>query len=192
MLGPRKNDPLVNIATSVMKEGDLRRGAEKLTNETLGVFSRRQLPHERHAEYDALLVQNVDEALGKAKTLTEDTQPVSISETRNQTLERFIREQKKYSKKDVADFKDFEHGDKHGGGKEKTYTHVHKTSGKEIVTTKSTHGSEWDLKEEDSKEVKVEKQKREIMKWYDRSHRKPGSPPRDPNQGDLFKNGKKK
>jgi len=155
MLGPRKNDPLVNIATGVMKDGDLRRGAEKLTNETLGVFSRRQLPHERHAEYDALLVQNIDEALGKAKTLTEEThEPVPISETRNQTLERFIREQKKYSKKDVADFHDFEHGDKHGGGREKTYTHVHKTSGKEIVTTKPTHGSDWSLKEED--EAKIE------------------------------------
>lgn len=58
-----KNDPLVNAVTGVMKENEVRRQVEQKLCEELGIYSRKALPREHHANYDALLEQRISEAL---------------------------------------------------------------------------------------------------------------------------------
>ena len=57
-----KNDPLVQAVQGVMKENAFRRRVEEQLNEELGIASKKALPHEQHAEYDALLEQRLEEA----------------------------------------------------------------------------------------------------------------------------------
>lgn len=49
-----KNDPLVESIKNVMEHNDFLRRVETAVNEHFGVTSKKALPHERHAEYDAL------------------------------------------------------------------------------------------------------------------------------------------
>ena len=58
-----KKDPLINSVKKIMEENELRRQAELDLNEELGIASKRALPHEHHANYDALLEQKIAEAL---------------------------------------------------------------------------------------------------------------------------------
>jgi hypothetical protein len=58
-----KNDPLIGAVTGVMKENNLRRDVEKKLCEELGIYSRKVLPREHQANYDALLEQRLTEAL---------------------------------------------------------------------------------------------------------------------------------
>jgi hypothetical protein len=58
-----KNDPLINSVKQVMAENDLRRKVEKQLNEELNITSKKGLPFEYHAEYDALLEQRMKEEL---------------------------------------------------------------------------------------------------------------------------------
>ena len=58
-----RKDPLIDSVKKVMEENELRRQAELDLNEELGIASKRALPHEHHANYDALLEQKIAEAL---------------------------------------------------------------------------------------------------------------------------------
>jgi hypothetical protein len=49
-----RNDPLVESIKNVMEQNDLLRRVETAVNEHFGVVSKKALPHEYHAEYDAL------------------------------------------------------------------------------------------------------------------------------------------
>jgi hypothetical protein len=49
-----RNDPLVESIKNVMEQNDLLRRVETAVNEHFGVVSKKALPHEYHAEYDAI------------------------------------------------------------------------------------------------------------------------------------------
>ena len=51
----KNNNPLVETVKAVMKQNEVHRQAEAALNEELGISSKRALPHEYHAQYDALL-----------------------------------------------------------------------------------------------------------------------------------------
>ena len=55
----KKNDPLVESVKAVMKQNEVHRQAEAALNEELGISSKKALPHEYHAQYDALLEEKV-------------------------------------------------------------------------------------------------------------------------------------
>jgi len=58
-----KNDPLISSVQKVMEENARRRDIEQKLCEELGIYSRKQLPHEHQVNYDALLEQRINEAL---------------------------------------------------------------------------------------------------------------------------------
>jgi hypothetical protein len=60
-----KNDPLVNSVKAIMEQNEHRRRVEAKLCEELGIYSRKQLPHEHQANYDALLKQRLDEETDK-------------------------------------------------------------------------------------------------------------------------------
>ena len=67
----KKNDPLVESVKAVMKQNEVHRQIEAALNEELGISSKRALPHEYHAQYDALLEAKVVDAAEKmAKSLS--------------------------------------------------------------------------------------------------------------------------
>lgn len=57
----KKNDPLVESVKKIMEENELRRRVEARLCEELGIASRKALPFEHHANYDALLEQLIAE-----------------------------------------------------------------------------------------------------------------------------------
>lgn len=57
----KKNDPLVQSVQKVMMENERRRQVEAKLCEELGIYSRKQLPREHQANYDALLEQRINE-----------------------------------------------------------------------------------------------------------------------------------
>lgn len=59
----KKNDPLVESVKAVMKQNEVHRQAEAALNEELGISSKKALPHEYHAQYDALLEAKLNEKL---------------------------------------------------------------------------------------------------------------------------------
>jgi hypothetical protein len=59
----KKNDPIVDSIKQIMDESRIRRDVETLVNETFGVTSKKGLPHELHAEYDAALKEATEIAL---------------------------------------------------------------------------------------------------------------------------------
>lgn len=61
----KKNDPLIDSVKNVMKENSIRRDVEKMFNESLGIQSKKVLPHEYHAQYDAALKECIDQALAE-------------------------------------------------------------------------------------------------------------------------------
>lgn len=58
-----KKDPLVDSVKTVMEANYKRRDAESRVNEAFGVTSKRGLPHELHADYDAALQKATEVAL---------------------------------------------------------------------------------------------------------------------------------
>jgi hypothetical protein len=58
-----KNDPLVNSVKAIMEQNEHRRRIEAKLCEELGIYSRKQLPREHVANYDALLEQRMKEEL---------------------------------------------------------------------------------------------------------------------------------
>jgi len=62
-----KKDPLIDSVKKVMEENQIRRDAEKALNEQLGIQTRKQLPFQKHAEYDAMLAESIQEALKGAQ-----------------------------------------------------------------------------------------------------------------------------
>ena len=73
----KKNDPLVESVKAVMKQNEVHRQAEAALNEELGISSKKALPHEYHAQYDALLEAKVFHAdaveAGKLASKFRDT-----------------------------------------------------------------------------------------------------------------------
>lgn len=59
----KKNDPLVESVKKIMEENELRRRVEARLCEELGIASRKALPFEHQANYDALFEQRIQEAL---------------------------------------------------------------------------------------------------------------------------------
>ena len=59
----KKNDPLVNSVKAIMEQNEHRRRVETKLCEELGIYSRKELPREHLANYDALLEQRIQEAL---------------------------------------------------------------------------------------------------------------------------------
>lgn len=59
----KKNDPLVEVSKKIMQENETRRQVESLVNESLGIESRKAIPHEYHADYDDLFKESIDVAL---------------------------------------------------------------------------------------------------------------------------------
>jgi hypothetical protein len=57
-----KKDPLVDAVKSVMNEGNLKRQVEEAVNNHFGVYSRKAIPHEQRARYDAALEEAYKEA----------------------------------------------------------------------------------------------------------------------------------
>ena len=66
-----KNDPLISAVSNVMKENEVRRQVEKKLCEELGIYSRKALPREHQANYDALLEQRINEAMTMKKEATD-------------------------------------------------------------------------------------------------------------------------
>lgn len=62
-----KKDPLIDSVKKVMEENQIRRNVENALNEQLGIQTKRQLPFQKHAEYDALLAEAIQEALKGAQ-----------------------------------------------------------------------------------------------------------------------------
>jgi hypothetical protein len=58
----KKNDPLVNSVKAIMEQNEQRRRVETKLCEELGIYSRKELPREHLANYDALLEQRIQEA----------------------------------------------------------------------------------------------------------------------------------
>ena len=59
----KKNDPLVGAVQKIMQENALRYQVEQKLCEELGIYSKNALPNEHKANFDALLVQRINEAL---------------------------------------------------------------------------------------------------------------------------------
>lgn len=58
----KQNDPVVDSVKKVMAENQRRRDVETKVNEELGIYSKKALPFEHHAEYDDLLAQRINES----------------------------------------------------------------------------------------------------------------------------------
>jgi hypothetical protein len=70
----KKADPLVDSVKIVMEQNSIRREVERLVNEEFGVTSRKGLPHELHAEYDAALKEATEATLNEiSKDLAQRT-----------------------------------------------------------------------------------------------------------------------
>jgi hypothetical protein len=60
-----KKDPLVNAVAKVMQENETRRQIEKQFQEEIGIQAKRELPFQKHAEYDRLLAERTAVALNE-------------------------------------------------------------------------------------------------------------------------------
>jgi hypothetical protein len=65
MFTNRRKDPLVDSVQKVMQENALRREAEAALNRSLGITSKRALPHEKHAAYDKALAEATTKVLNE-------------------------------------------------------------------------------------------------------------------------------
>jgi hypothetical protein len=65
MFTNRRKDPLVDSVQKVMQENALRREAEAALNRSLGITSKRALPHEKHAAYDKALAEATSKVLSE-------------------------------------------------------------------------------------------------------------------------------
>jgi len=60
-----KRDALTESVKQVMLENEIRRQVEFTLNEQLGIHSKNALPHEQHAQYDAMLNEAIKDALSE-------------------------------------------------------------------------------------------------------------------------------
>lgn len=72
MFSKTNKDPLVESARKVIAENDIRRKVERQINEEIGIQSRKQLPREMLADYDAVLAEATKKALDKVGKEDED------------------------------------------------------------------------------------------------------------------------
>lgn len=73
MFNKNHKDPLVDAVQAAMQKGAQDRAAIAKVNETFGIQAKRQLPHERHAEYDRAIATALTG--GGAVSLTEEVKP---------------------------------------------------------------------------------------------------------------------
>ena len=66
----RKNDSLVDSVKAVMEQNELHRRVEAAVNEHFGIATKKALPHELHAEYDAVLAEAKKCAMEEQKPLS--------------------------------------------------------------------------------------------------------------------------
>lgn len=173
----KKNDPLVGAVEKVMKENQIRRNVEAQLNESLGITSKRGLPHQYHAEYDRQLAEAVAQALAeddmdlfddddkkkskkKEKTYTLRHKTSGKEIVQNSPKHKTAPDEWKLVKED--DMSLFDDDDKKKSEKKKTYTLRHKTSGKEIVMNTPKHPNnpdEWKLVKEESEKEEADEKK---------------------------------
>jgi len=164
MFGNNKKDPLVDAVAKVMQENQLRREVERQFNEDLGIHSKKALPFEKHAEYDRVLAEKTQQALSEGYSMKKEA-----LHPNQQKLNVHEPEKDELTAKDFAMLrakkKQMDESDDMGPSKAKSKkapTYRHKTSGKEIVSTKNP-GDEWELVKEAA----------------------PPMPPRRPQPGDI-------
>jgi hypothetical protein len=68
----KKRDPLVDAVAKVMQENQLRRDVEKKVQEEMGIQSKRQLPFQKHADYDRVLAERTAVALNEGAMKKEE------------------------------------------------------------------------------------------------------------------------
>jgi len=73
----KKDDPLVGVISGIVNNTARKNEVERKVNETFGVHSRKALPHERLAEYDAALAA----AQSKPQNLSEEEQIDEVLDT---------------------------------------------------------------------------------------------------------------
>lgn len=94
-----KNDPLVDSVRAVMEQNEHQRRVEALVNEHFGVQSKKALPHELHAEYDAVLAESM-ETVSEASNLDKALGNVRDKMAKNPKLAEKIKKITKKSKED--------------------------------------------------------------------------------------------
>jgi len=67
-----KKDPLVDAVSKVMQENQLRRNVEKQFQEEIGIQAKRELPFQKHAEYDRVLAERTAVALNEGAMKKEE------------------------------------------------------------------------------------------------------------------------
>jgi len=81
-----KRDALAESVKQVMLENEIRRQVEFTLNEQLGIHSKNALPHEQHAQYDAMLNEAIKDALSEGmwpkKNMEEEHPPYSEKQER--------------------------------------------------------------------------------------------------------------
>jgi len=68
----KKKDPLVDAVAKVMQENQIRRNVEKQVQEEMGIQAKRQLPFQKHAEYDRVLAERTAQALNEGTMKKEE------------------------------------------------------------------------------------------------------------------------
>ena len=68
----KKRDPLVDAVAKVMQENQLRRDVEKKVQEEMGIQAKRQLPFQKHADYDRVLAERTAVALNEGAMKKEE------------------------------------------------------------------------------------------------------------------------
>ena len=84
----KENDPIVDSVRLVMEQNELRRQVEELVNEEFGVTSRKGLPHELYAEYDAVLAEAIEIALDEASDRYQALQQAGERDGQKQAAEK--------------------------------------------------------------------------------------------------------
>ena len=124
----KKNDPLVEVSKKIMQENETRRQVESLVNESLGIESRKALPHEYHADYDDLLKESIDVAL------KEGIDRVQLDEV---SLKKAIAAYRSSSEGEHWNRNDYEGNDKAANAyrkqKNKFKSYIHKKGGDKAV-----------------------------------------------------------
>jgi hypothetical protein len=136
-----KKDPLVNAVAKVMQENETRRQIEKQFQEEIGIQAKRELPFQKHAEYDRLLAERTAVALNEE--LKGNQHKIDANKNNKVDAQDFkILKAKKSMNED--DLEKFEPDDKKPEKKQKVSLYKHKTSGKEISSVKHP-GDNWKL-----------------------------------------------
>ena len=181
-----KNDPLIGSVVKAMQLGEKQRQAETSVCEQMGIQSRKALPHERQAEYDARVKAHLTESKDdkeygvdteremakKGKMLPDvesDDKAVpfkkshKVSNPEKAPARSHLKAMIKKARKTVSE------SDEMGSTKkrENPQTYKHKTSGKEISSVKHP-GKDWELvKEEQLNELKKSTVRRYTKKAID-------------------------